>query len=99
MLSICGSYLDDSEMGRNIKQAILNAGWKEPDFKAPRVSEKYKIPDYLECEIYCQPFGSLLFGGRTKEEYNTNLTNLKKALKPFGIMLKSPRKMSIAEQL
>lgn len=95
-LLVYGAYIeDDSPLGH----AIRDAGWRRPDFAAPRIPDSYPLNDTVQTETYVQPAGSAIFNGQTDEEWQRNLKALRSTLKPLGLKLGRPRKMSISECL
>lgn len=93
-LAVYGEYIEDSsELGK----AIINAGWKRPEFFAPRMPAGVTLTDTIQTETYIQPAGSAFFNGQTEEEGKRNIKALKSELSKLGHTLGRPRKMSISE--
>ena len=95
-LLVYGAYIeDDSPLGH----AIARAGWRRPQFIAPRLPEGVTLTDTIQTETYLQPAGSAMFNGQTDDESKRNLKALKSELAKLGHRLGRPRKMSISECL
>lgn len=98
-LSVCGGYLEDTELGRELQKAILDAGWKADDFPMSKLPATCKIPEWMSCETYQQPKGSEMFNGHTPEEGKANISKLRRNLARFGVKVGRPRFLTLAEQL
>lgn len=81
-----------------LRAAILAAGWEGDKYPATPIDAKY-IEDYSQTESFCQPRGTGLFGSPSEEQGTKAIASLRKALKPFGIVLGRARRQSWQEAI